>query len=95
MNIQEAISIVINTIKQLDLENTKSDIKAETRLIGENAILDSMKLVELCLSLEDKAEDFDFEFNWTSDTAMSNTKSIFITIETLSREFLRQYQERK
>ena len=95
MKFEEAITSVIETVKQLDCEKDDVQITKETKLFGENALLDSMKLVELCLSLEDKAEDLNFEFNWTSDSAMSNTKSIFLSIETLSKEFLRQYQARK
>ena len=36
-----------------------------------------MKLVELCLALEDKAVDLGFEFDWTSEAAMSRSRSLF------------------
>ena len=52
--------------------------------------LDSMKLVELCLTLEDKASDIGFEFDWTSDTAMSKSRSMFRTAGTLIEEFINQ-----
>ena len=52
-----------------------------------------MKLVELCLSLEDIAEDLGFEFDWTSEKAMSNSRSMFKDAGSLAKEFLRQWKE--
>lgn len=49
-----------------------------------------MKLVELCLALEDKAPDLGFEFDWTSDAAMSNSRSMFRTAGSLATEFINQ-----
>jgi len=68
--------------------DTKVD--EEMELIGGDSMLDSMKLVELCLALEDKASDLGFEFDWTSDTAMSKSSSIFRTAGTLIEEFINQ-----
>lgn len=52
-----------------------------------------MKLVELCLSLEDIAEDLGFEFDWTSEKAMSTSRSMFKDAGSLAKEFLRQWKE--
>ena len=52
-----------------------------------------MKLVELCLSLEDIAADLGFEFDWASEKAMSATNSIFKDAGSLSKEFIRQWKE--
>jgi hypothetical protein len=57
----------------------KVDPTDDMNLIGKEASLDSMKLVELCLALEDKAGDLDFEFDWTSEAAMSRSRSLFRT----------------
>jgi hypothetical protein len=46
-----------------------------------------MKLVELCLALEDFAEEKGFEFDWTSDQAMSRSRSMFRTAGSLAIEF--------
>ena len=62
----------------------------ETPLIGSMSLLDSMGLVELCLALEDKADDLGFEFDWTSDAAMSKSRSIFRTVGALVEEFENQ-----
>ena len=68
--------------------DTKVD--EEMQLIGGDSVLDSMKLVELCITLEDKASDIGFEFDWTSDTAMSKSRSMFRTAGTLIEEFINQ-----
>ena len=64
----------------------------EMNLIGKDARLDSMKLVELCLSLEDHAGDLGFEFDWTSEAAMSRSRSLFRTVSSLAEEFHAQAQ---
>ena len=60
---------VFNQISQL-LENKSLVVTDDMPLIGGESVLDSMKLVELCLALEDKAAEIGFEFHWTSDAAM-------------------------
>jgi len=54
-----------------------------------------MKLVELCLALEDKAGDLDFEFDWTSEAAMSRSRSLFRTVNSLAEEFHAQSQSKE
>jgi hypothetical protein len=54
-----------------------------------------MKLVELCLELEDKAGDLDFEFDWTSEAAMSRSRSLFRTVASLAEEFHAQSQSKE
>jgi hypothetical protein len=64
-------------------------------LIGSESVLDSMKLVELCLALEDKAVDMGFDFDWTSDAAMSRSRSMFRTAGSLVAEFVSQMEAKK
>lgn len=64
-----------------------TEINAETRLIGSEGVLDSMRLVELCLALEDLAAESGFEFDWTSDSAMSRSRGMFRTVGSLAAEF--------
>ena len=66
-----------------------------TPLIGEDSQLDSMKLIELCLDLEDMASKLNFEFDWTSEKAMSKLGSIFMNVGTISTEFINQYSNKK
>ena len=44
-------------------------ISDATPLIGDGSVLNSSRLVELCLALEDKATGLGFEFDWTSEAA--------------------------
>ena len=77
------------------LEDKSIEVTDDMPLIGGNGVLDSMKLVELCLMLEDMATDLGFEFDWTSDTAMSRSRSMFRTAESLVSEFLEQLEAKK
>jgi hypothetical protein len=54
-----------------------------------------MKLVELCLALEDMAVEIGFEFDWTSDAAMSRSRSMFRTAGSLVAEFIIQMEAKK
>lgn len=85
---------IYEAIKSL-LEDKSQCVSDDTLLIGSASHLDSMKLVELCLMLEDKAEDLGFEFDWTSDSAMSKSRSMFRTAKTLVLEFVNQMEAKK
>ncbi|MBK8743005.1 MAG: acyl carrier protein [Betaproteobacteria bacterium] len=69
-------------------------IDADKQLIGEGRLFDSMKLVELCLLLEDLATELGFNFDWTSDAAMSRSVSMFRTAGSLAAEFIAQMSGR-
>ena len=69
------------------IEDKTIQVTDNTPLIGDGSVLDSMKLVELCLTLEDFAEEKGFEFDWTSDQAMSRSRSMFRTAGSLASEF--------
>jgi acyl carrier protein len=85
---------VYDAIKAL-LEDKSLVVASDTPLIGGKSLLDSMKLVELCLALEDKATDLGFEFDWTSDAAMSKSRSMFRTAGSLATEFINQMETNK
>jgi len=85
---------VFNQIHQL-LDDKNITVNDEMQLIGGARVLDSMKLVELCLALEDKAADMGFEFDWTSDAAMSRSRSMFRTAGALVAEFMTQMESKK
>jgi hypothetical protein len=80
-----AMDTIQSAVGQNDVVITK-----DTPLIGDGSVLDSMKLVEVCLELEDIAEDHDFEFDWTSEAAMSKSRSMFRTAGTLVADFCQQ-----
>lgn len=81
---------ILEAIQEIAGPDHKIDY--DSPLIGAMSSLDSMKLVEVCLSLEDLAMDHQFDFDWTSEAAMSKSRSIFRTVGTLVEEFLRQSQ---
>lgn len=94
MNSDAAKTEVFTAILEL-LEDKSIIVNEELPLIGSDSVLDSMKLVELCLALEDKAADFDFEFDWTSDNAMSRSRGMFRTAGALAAEFFSQMESKK
>ncbi len=92
MKINLITDIIINFIIETNSENDiKIDIHEDMPILGDKAGIDSMKLVELCLLLEEEAEEFGFNFDWTSEKAMSKTNSIFKSPKSLSKEFELQY----
>ena len=66
------------------------EITQDTSLLGDAGILDSMNLVQLCIESEDRAYDLGFEFDWTSESAMSKSRGVFRTLGTLMEEFFDQ-----
>lgn len=84
------LKVEIFTIISELIDDKTISINDEMHLIGDESVLDSMKLVELCLALEDKAEEIGFEFDWTSDAAMSRSRSMFRTAGSLAAEFINQ-----
>ena len=85
MNIKQAKEIVISAIN-VAIEG-KAEISEDMQLIGGESVLDSMKLVEVCLALEDLVDEHGFEFDWTSETAMSKSRSMFRNVAVLAEEF--------
>ena len=88
MNPEQAKEIVIKTINEaLD---GKAIAHENMQLVGGNSLLDSMTLVEVCLALEDIADEHGFEFDWTSEAAMSKSRGMFRSVATLVEEFTNQ-----
>jgi len=88
MNTKQAKEIIISVIN-VALDG-KVKINENMQLIGGESLLDSMKLVEVCLALEDIADEHGFEFDWTSEAAMSRSRSMFRSIAALAEEFANQ-----
>ena len=84
--------LVIRELRPL-LKDQSIHIDGFTHLIGADGVIDSLGLVELCLRLEDAAQLEGFEFDWTSERAMSRNTSIFRTVKSLSEELARQKSE--
>lgn len=93
MDVTDAKSIVKTILGEIIDDTT--EFYDDMPLIGSDSNLDSMKLVELCLALEDKATSANFEFDWTSSSIFSKSRSMFKTISTLAEEFAKQAQNCK
>lgn len=91
MNKVQAKEIVMSVIS--DALEGSVVLTDEMQLIGGESLLDSMKLVEVCLALEDVAEQHGFEFDWTSESAMSKSRSMFRSVNALAEEFAKQSEE--
>jgi len=92
MNLNESKKIILKTVSKIlnkKIKNTENLI-----LIGKDSPFDSMKLVEVCVALEDIAEKKGFEFEWTSAATMSKSSSIFRNINSLAEEFYNQSKAR-
>ena len=88
MNIEESKLIVKQAIQTV-LEG-KAEMTDDMPLIGGESPLDSMRLVEVCLALEDAADAHGFEFDWTSEAAMSKSRSMFRTVASLAEALVHQ-----
>lgn len=76
--------LVLQKVRQLTENNS---ISLDSKLIGSSGVLDSLGLVELCIQLEDEAREDGFEFDWTSDSAMSNSRGVFQTVASLQEYY--------
>ena len=81
--------LVVDAVHSL-IEDKSLALDDATPLVGDHSVLDSMRLVELCLLLEDSAREHGFEFDWTSDSAMSRSRSMFRSVGALASEFATQ-----
>jgi hypothetical protein len=91
MNLVDVTQIIMDLI--IEICEGKLEVTKDMPLVGGESQLDSMKLVEICVALEDLADDSGFEFDWTSDNAMSKSRGIFRSISALSEEFIRQSEK--
>ncbi len=70
-------------------------INNNSKLIGSSSFIDSMTLVQLCISLEEYSNKLSFEFDWTSEKALSKSQSIFRNVNSLIKEFINQKNKTK
>jgi acyl carrier protein len=91
----EEIKPMIHALISQLFDDGSLAVTDDTPLIGGESVLDSMRLVELCLTLEDKASELGFEFDWTSEAAMSRSRSMFRTAGSLVIEFADQMEASK
>lgn len=82
----EIIDIVFNSIEEINLQNGTNipkDINA--KLFGKDSDLDSLGLVNLIVNVEEAINDkYDTNLSLADEKAMSQKRSPFHTVETLS-----------
>lgn len=88
MKVEQAKELVIQVISEV--LDSGAEVTEDMHLIGGESLLDSMKLVEVCLALEDLADEHGFEFDWTSEAAMSKSRGMFRSVSALAEEFASQ-----
>ena len=79
-------------IKELSIicKESESSYSSKTQLVGEKRSIKSMQLVELLLKMEDYVEkNFNSEFNWDNNSAMSETFSVLRTVESLAEHVIK------
>lgn len=61
-------------------------VSADTVLVGSGRVMDSADLVMLLISVEEFAHDrLGVSFDWTSDSAMSEARSVLRSVGSLAR----------
>ena len=83
MNKEEALQIVTDAVKEY-IDDDSTTVNKETILLGNNAVVDSIGLVNLIVDIEGALAEKDLEITLTSEDAMSRRKSPFRSVETLS-----------
>jgi acyl carrier protein len=72
-----------NTMEEMDLP--QCGLNEPTRLVGKNAVLSSLGLVTLIVTIEQKlSEDYDLAVVIADERAMSQERSPFRTVDSLS-----------
>lgn len=86
-DIQKFISDEVSIL----IDASEAKIDADTPLIGHNRALDSADLVVLLLAVQDYARDnLGFDWDWTSDSAMSEARSVLRNIGSLADHLMNQ-----
>jgi len=83
MEKNQIAELVINAVKEILDEETVA-VSNETVLLGNEAVVDSMGLVNLIVDVEGALADNDIEVTLTSEKAMSQRNSPFRTVEALT-----------
>jgi acyl carrier protein len=83
MEKNQIADLVIDAVKEI-LDDETVAVSNETVLLGNDAVVDSMGLVNLIVDIEGALADNDIEVTLTSEKAMSQRNSPFRTVESLT-----------
>jgi acyl carrier protein len=82
---QEVLDFIRTELASLTHADS-SALNEDTVLIGHNRVLDSADLVVMLLAVEDFVkEKTGADWDWTSDSAMSEARSVLRNVGTLAR----------
>ena len=87
MEAKDVVKILTDIVDDPDFS-----IGEESPLVGSSTHIDSMTLVQLCIKLEEESLALNFNFDWTSEKAMSEMNSVFKDCRSIANEFNTQYQ---
>lgn len=93
MDKKQITTKIIEIIKHIE-PSISHFVNGDAVLVGEGQIMDSVKLVQLCVELEDNLDEEGLSFDWTSPNAMSRSRSMFRTVDTLASEILSQNNQK-
>lgn len=74
----------VRDILEREEQDIPSEITEETPLWGREGSFSSLMLVELMLALEDFCAENNLRFVWTNDAAMSERRSIYRSVGSLT-----------
>ena len=77
------------------MNNKSIKMNPDSLILNADNNLDSMAIVQLCIALEEKSNSFGFDFDWTSEKAMSSMNSIFKNPNSIADEFNKQLMNQK
>lgn len=91
--IQEIIFSALTMTNHIREDNNQIPIAPITELYSKNGYLDSMGLVAFLIDVEELFLDEDIQISLSDDRAMSQTKSPFLSVETLTQYIVELLQE--
>lgn len=87
----EVIAFLQNTVRDIlecNGQDLSADITENSRLWGKGGQLSSLMLVELMLAVEDFCAEKNLNFVWANDSTMSERRSVYRTLDSLSNFIL-------
>jgi acyl carrier protein len=91
MKLEKAINTLLDVINSyFETQGIMLKAMKDTALFGKESVLDSMGLVNVIVDIESHFLDEDLEISLISESAMSQRKSPFRTIETLAEFIIEQ-----
>ncbi|MBF0623197.1 MAG: acyl carrier protein [Magnetococcales bacterium] len=83
--LEKCLQEVLRLARRLLPADAPVPLTPDTPLVGRNSPFKSRQLVELLVGLEEFCdEQLGFEFDWTSDSALSEQRSVYRSVGSLA-----------